>query len=56
MQQAALVAAETAAVAAAIIAERVQWQAGAAAWRKPWCKMTERGMIEREGWSVDQRW
>jgi hypothetical protein len=30
-----LVAAETAAVAAAIIAARVRWQAGAAAWWKP---------------------
>ncbi len=56
MGQAALVAAETAAVAAAMIAVWVRWQAGAAAWWKPWCKMTEREMIKREGWSVDQRW
>jgi hypothetical protein len=35
MWQVALVAAETAAMAAAIVAARVQWQAGAAAWWKP---------------------
>jgi hypothetical protein len=51
-----LVAAETAAMAAVIVAAWVRWQAGAVAWQKLWCKMTERGMIKREGWSVDQRW
>jgi hypothetical protein len=56
MRQAELVVADTATMAAAIIAAWVHWQAGVAAWRKPWCKMTERGIIEREGWSDDQRW